>query len=51
MIVDCHTHVWQSPEQLGQLELGEVPRLQRKGAVAPRIAPRGTLWRNVPGGS
>ena len=22
MIVDCHTHVWQSPDQLGQLDLG-----------------------------
>src|SRR5207248_2802074 len=21
MIVDCHTHIWQSPEQLGQLDL------------------------------
>src|SRR5687767_2646739 len=22
MIVDCHTHIWQSPDQLGQLDLG-----------------------------
>jgi hypothetical protein len=26
MIVDCHTHVWQSPDQLGQLVLGDFPR-------------------------
>jgi hypothetical protein len=26
MIVDCHTHVWQSPDQLGQLVLGDLPR-------------------------
>ena len=26
MIVDCHTHVWQSPDQLGHLALGEPPR-------------------------
>jgi hypothetical protein len=37
MIVDCHTHVWQSPEQLGQLELGDPPRV---GRVATRTAPR-----------
>jgi len=29
MIVDCHTHVWQSPEQLGQLTLGEPARTPR----------------------
>lgn len=26
MIVDCHTHVWQSPDQLGQLVLGDYQR-------------------------
>lgn len=26
MIVDCHTHVWQSPDQLGPLVLGDVVR-------------------------
>ncbi|MEM8874510.1 MAG: amidohydrolase family protein [Planctomycetota bacterium] len=25
MIIDCHTHVWQSPEQLGRATLGGVP--------------------------
>ncbi len=24
MIVDCHTHIWQSPDQLGLLDLGEM---------------------------
>ena len=29
MIVDCHTHVWQSPDQLGQLVLGDLTRPAR----------------------
>lgn len=29
MIVDCHTHVWQSPDQLGQMVLGEIARPSR----------------------
>jgi predicted TIM-barrel fold metal-dependent hydrolase len=29
MIVDCHTHVWQSPDQLGQLVLGDLVRPSR----------------------
>lgn len=29
MIVDCHTHIWQSPQQLGQLVLGETGRTPR----------------------
>lgn len=29
MIVDCHTHVWQSPDQLGQMVLGDVARSSR----------------------
>jgi len=29
MIVDCHTHVWQSPDQLGQMVLGDVARHAR----------------------
>ena len=35
MIVDCHTHVWQSPDQLGQLVLGEVHRPNRWRAASP----------------
>ena len=26
MIVDCHTHIWQTPDQLGQMDLGDVNR-------------------------
>ncbi len=46
MIVDCHTHVWQSPDQLGQIDLGDLPR-RRHGAV-PRISPTRTVWRSLP---
>lgn len=35
MIVDCHTHVWQSPDQLGQLVLGEVHRPSRWRLTTP----------------
>ena len=44
LIVDCHTHIWQSPDQLGQLDLGESPRSTRT-----RATPRGrTIWRAIP---
>ncbi|HEX2974041.1 MAG TPA: amidohydrolase family protein [Tepidisphaeraceae bacterium] len=33
MIVDCHTHVWQSPDQLGQLILGDAVRSSRTGSL------------------
>lgn len=46
MIVDVHTHIWQSPDQLGRLDLGNSPRLTRKRPS--RInSPKGT-WRVVP---
>src|SRR5512133_2227399 len=32
MIVDCHTHIWQSPEQLGQALLGEPASLVRSAS-------------------
>ena len=50
MIVDCHTHIWQSPEQLGQMELGELPRHSRDPRNrAPRAGtPNRTAWRSVP---
>jgi predicted TIM-barrel fold metal-dependent hydrolase len=47
MIVDCHTHIWQSPDQLGELELGDSSRLARARNPRPALAGRGT-WRNVP---
>src|ERR1700683_2889918 len=46
MIVDCHTHIWQSPEQLGQLDLGELHRPSRPRAT--RFSPARTSWRTVP---
>jgi predicted TIM-barrel fold metal-dependent hydrolase len=46
MIVDCHTHIWQSPDQLGQVDLGEQSRLR---ARTPRVAVTGrTVWRSTP---
>ena len=48
MIVDCHTHIWQSPDQLGQVDLGDVPRSRSR---TPRISPSGrALWRSIPSG-
>lgn len=48
MIVDCHTHVWQSPEQLGQLDLGE---LQRNARTRPgRVGLIRPVYRSVPSG-
>src|SRR5688500_17615131 len=45
MIVDCHTHIWQSPEQLGNLDLGEMPRPNRHRS---RVAGQRSTWRVVP---
>lgn len=44
MIVDCHTHVWESPDQLGQLELGQAP-VGRKTSTRPNAKGR---WRTIP---
>jgi len=51
MIIDCHTHVWQSPDQLGKVELGEVSfggksrqaRVSPSGKVVVRELPQGDL--------
>jgi uncharacterized protein len=49
MIVDCHTHIWQSPDQLGLLDLGDPPRTQRPRV--PRFTPAGRApWRTIPPG-
>jgi predicted TIM-barrel fold metal-dependent hydrolase len=49
MIVDCHTHIWQSPEQLGQMDLGELPRNPRQRAAARAAGtPNRTVWRSIP---
>jgi predicted TIM-barrel fold metal-dependent hydrolase len=45
MIVDCHTHIWQSPDQLGRLDLG----LTRSARNPARRTPSAkTGWRGVP---
>ena len=41
MIVDCHTHIWQSPEQLGQLVLGESGRIAWTRAARLPAEPAG----------
>jgi predicted TIM-barrel fold metal-dependent hydrolase len=49
MIIDCHTHIWQSPDQLGQAELGAVPRGTRPRSARPTAVGRG-LFRTIPSG-
>ena len=50
MIVDCHTHIWQSPDQLGQMDLGEIrhSRPRNRAVASPRSS--GTAWRTLPSG-
>ena len=47
MIVDCHTHIWQSPDQLVEMDLGDLPRTtrQRSARVVPNTRP---VWRSIP---
>jgi uncharacterized protein len=45
MIVDCHTHIWQSPDQLGRLELGNVR--SAKSTVRRTLGSK-SGWRGVP---
>lgn len=48
MIVDCHTHIWQSPEQLGTALLGDPASLVRGNT---RLGGKSLqLWRSVPSG-
>ncbi len=47
MIVDCHTHIWESPDQLGSVDLGELPRGVRRQKL--RLSPAGrAIWRTIP---
>src|SRR5271154_1904813 len=46
MIVDCHTHVWQSPDQLGQLDLGDSIKPSRRRSNL--LQDRRTSWLTVP---
>ena len=47
MIIDCHTHIWETADQLGQADLGEAAPLgQRK---AGRLSPNGRpIFRRIP---
>jgi len=47
MIVDCHTHVWQSPTQLGSVDLGELSPGERR--IPVRLSPSGKpIYRELP---
>ena len=45
MIVDCHTHIWQSPDQLGSVDLGEPARTGR--SRSQRLSPTGRVLRRA----
>ncbi|HEV7301325.1 MAG TPA: amidohydrolase family protein [Tepidisphaeraceae bacterium] len=45
MIVDCHTHIWQSADQLGHVDLGEA---SRRGRAASKLTPQKSAWRTLP---
>lgn len=47
MIVDCHTHIWQTPEQLGGMELGDLPRGSKQRLTRLTQAGR-AVWRTLP---
>jgi predicted TIM-barrel fold metal-dependent hydrolase len=46
MICDVHTHIWQSPEQLGQMDLGEVRHSRPR--QRPPVSAAKSGWRVVP---
>jgi predicted TIM-barrel fold metal-dependent hydrolase len=48
MIVDCHTHIWESPDQLGQLDLGGSMHPVRKRVGRNASAAGKNLWRSIP---
>src|SRR5688500_10453098 len=45
MIIDCHTHIWQSPDQLGSVDLGELSPAERKASF--RLSPSGRVVQRV----
>lgn len=47
MVIDCHTHVWQTPEQLGSVDLGELSAADRKAAMRSSLS--GRVSRQSPG--
>ena len=47
MIIDCHTHIWETADQLGQADLGEPSLVARDRGV--RRSPTGrALFRRIP---
>ena len=48
MIVDVHTHIWQTPDQLGEMDLGDPPRANRGRTTRSVASIRPSGWRNVP---
>jgi uncharacterized protein len=49
MIIDCHTHIWQSPDQLGAVDLGELSMAERR--AMHRVSPSGkVIQRLIPSG-
>lgn len=47
MIVDCHTHIWQSPDQLGLVDLGDIHRAGKNRIT--RLSPAGRpVMRTIP---
>ena len=48
MIIDCHTHIWQNSDQLGQADLGE-PSPLGKAKPPSRLSPNGRpIFRRIP---
>lgn len=45
MIIDCHTHIWQSPDQLGAVDLGELSPAERRATT--RMSPSGRVVHRV----
>lgn len=45
MIIDVHTHIWQSPDQLGSVDLGELSPAERKASF--RLSPSGRVVQRV----
>jgi len=47
MIVDCHTHIWESPDQLGQWNTSETPKSMPRRLGRLGLSGRSS-WRTVP---
>src|SRR5688500_3709905 len=48
MIVDCHTHIWQSPAQLGRLDMGTQSAARSNRDPVRRAPTAKSGWRGVP---